>query len=253
MPEGKTDIVITVLAICLFTILLMVAVVMIFRIYMKRKNKLLLEKRMLEVQFEQTLLQSQLEIQEQTFKNISGELHDNINQVLSLVRLNLNTLETDQQEKIDRIDGLLGKAIIDLRNLSHSLDTDHIRHNGWHAPVTKLLRNLESTGNFRVTVKIDAKLPAVESEKGIILFRIIQESVNNIIKHSAATTIEFEARDESGKLYIRLADNGTGFDPGSATGGVGLRNLVNRAKMIDAKLRIVSAPGQGTTIFLSTN
>ena len=250
MPEESSDIVISVLAVCFFTLMLMVVIIMLFRIYMKRKSKLLLEKKMMEVQFEQTLLQSQLEIQEQTFKHISGELHDNVNQVLSLVRINLNTINTEDQPKLERMDDLLGKAITDLRNLSHSLDTDHIRSKGWYEPVLKSLRDLETSGKYKVKTSIPDELPRIESEKGIILFRIVQESINNIIRHSGAIEVEFDVRMIRQDMIIRLADNGKGFNISNAQ-GVGLQNLRNRAKMIDAKLKIESAPGSGTQIILT--
>ena len=254
MPENKgTDIVVSVIAISIFVLLLMIAVVMILRIYIRRKNKMILEKQMMAVQFEQTLLQSQLEIQEQTFKYISGELHDNVNQVLSLVRINLNTLQTSEGEKIERMDELLGKAITDLRQLSHSLDADQIRNVGWTDPVLKIFRSLETSGSYKINVQIAENTPTIESEKGIILFRILQEAINNIIRHSNATQIYFTTRNENNALTIELADNGRGFDMAIAKQGLGLRNLVSRAKMIDANLLVNSTPGSGTSVIISFN
>src|SRR5215510_3769418 len=123
MQKDKLDFVLSILFASIFILLLMVAVFMLFRIYLKRKNKLILEKERMSIQFEQTLLESKLEIQEQIFHDISQELHDNIGQVLSLVSINLNTLNAPHEtDRITRMDELLGKAITDLRNLSHSLD-----------------------------------------------------------------------------------------------------------------------------------
>jgi len=234
-------------------LLLIAALIMIFRIFLNKKNKLLLEKQMLTVQFEQTLLQSQLEIQEQTFKYISGELHDNINQVLSLVRINLNTLQVSDPAKIENMDTLLGKAITDLRQLSHSLDAEHIRNMGWTEPVVRILQNLEATGKYKVSISIDSQTSSIESEKGIILFRIIQETINNILRHSAATAIDFSASNENGNLLIQIKDNGKGFETSQAFDGVGLRNLANRAKMINASLAIKSSPGNGTNVTIAFN
>src|SRR5258706_9026809 len=119
MPKDKIDFDMLIAGASFLILMLMVAVVMLFRIYLKRKNKLLLEKERMSIQFEQTLLQSKLEIQEQTFHDISQELHDNIGQVLSLVSIHLNTLNAGQDgDKITLMDELLGKAITDLRNLS---------------------------------------------------------------------------------------------------------------------------------------
>src|SRR5688572_14715923 len=118
MQKEKLDLIISVIAASLFVLLLVISILFLFRIYLKRKNKLLLEKERMNIEFEQTLLKSKLEIQEHTFNEISREIHDNIGQVLSLVRINLNTLKApDDTEKVNLMDELMGKAIADLRSL----------------------------------------------------------------------------------------------------------------------------------------
>ena len=106
MQKEKLDLIISVIAASLFVLLLVISILFLFRIYLKRKNKLLLEKERMNIEFEQTLLKSKLEIQEHTFNEISREIHDNIGQVLSLVRINLNTIKApDETEKINLMDG----------------------------------------------------------------------------------------------------------------------------------------------------
>jgi signal transduction histidine kinase len=151
------------------------------------------------------------------------------------------------------MDDLLGKAITDLRQLSHSLDSDEIRNKGWTEPVLKTLRSLETSGRYKINTRISSDTPTIESEKGIILFRILQEAINNIIKHSQATEINFETRNENNSLTIELSDNGKGFEFDNVTQGLGLRNLVSRAKMIDANLTLQSKPGSGTSVIIAFN
>jgi len=252
MQQEKIDLVISVVAASLFILLLVISVFFLFRIYLKRKNKLLLEKERMNIEFEQTLLKSQLEIQEHTFNDISREIHDNIGQVLSLVRINLNTLRApDDMEKVELMDELMGKAISDLRSLSHSLDADHIRNNGWPVAVNKLLNDLQKTGKYKTFIHIDEDLPALGSDKPIILFRMIQETINNIIRHAAADTIYLDAKKENDKIIIKIKDNGKGFDAGRNSPGVGLQNLKNRSKMINAGLLIKSEQGKGTQVTIS--
>lgn len=252
MQKEKLDLIISVVAASLFILLLVISVLFLFRIYLKRKNKLLLEKERMNIEFEQTLLKSQLEIQEHTFNEISREIHDNIGQVLSLVRINLNTLKAPEDgEKLELMDDLMGKAISDLRSLSHSLDADHIRNNGLTSAVQKLLNDLQKSGNYKVSVSIEEELPAIGSDKPIILFRMIQEVVNNIIRHAEADTIWLDVKKENNKLEIAIKDNGKGFDAGKNSTGVGLQNLKNRSKMINAGLLISSEPGNGTTVTIS--
>lgn len=206
----------------------------------------------MNIEFEQTLLKSKLEIQELTFNDISREIHDNIGQVLSLVRINLNTLKApDDIDKVNLMDELMGKAITDLRSLSHSLDADHIRNKGWLAAVNKLLADLEKTGKYKIHIQQEEDLPTLGNDKPIILFRMIQEIINNIIRHAAADTIHLDTRKENSNLVIKVRDNGKGFDTDKNSGGVGLQNLKNRARMINADLSINSEFGKGTTVTIS--
>ena len=252
MPKEKLELVLTVVSVSVFVLLLVISGFFLFRIYLKRKNKLLLEQERMNIAFEQTLLKSKLEIQEHTFNDISREIHDNIGQVLSLVRINLNTLDTSvDAEKINLMDDLMGKAIADLRNLSHSLNADHIRNTGWLPPVIKLLGDLQKTGKYTTNIFYEENLPLPGSDKPIILFRMIQEIINNIIKHAAADIIHLDARKENDKLVIKITDNGKGFDVGKNPGGVGLQNLKSRAKMINADLVIKSEQGKGATVTIS--
>ncbi len=202
MQKEKLDLIISVIAASLFVLLLVISILFLFRIYLKRKNKLLLEKERMNIEFEQTLLKSKLEIQEHTFNEISREIHDNIGQVLSLVRINLNTLKApDDTDKINLMDELMGKAITDLRSLSHSLDADHIRNKGWMVAVHKLLNDLQKTGKYKTSYRDRTKnCLLLGNDKPIILFRMIQEVINNIIRHAAADTIHLDAKKENTKL-----------------------------------------------------
>lgn len=206
--------------------------------------------------FERTLLKTQLEIQEQTFSYISQEIHDNIGQVLSLARLNINTISSDSitEEKINQTDELLGKAIKDLRDLSHNLQNNRIHHIGIVESVRQLLASLEKTGRFSTTFHTSDNFHILDANTDIILYRMIQEIVNNIIKHASATRIDIAIdNNTSDQTVIRICDNGVGFDTSvlkQNRPGIGLRNIINRAKMINATVDVNSMPGKGTVITL---
>ena len=252
MQKEKLDLIISILSASLFVLLLAVSIFMFFRIYLKRKNTLLLEKERMRTQFEKTLLQSKLEIQEETFTYISREIHDNIGQALSMVKLNLHTLDLPAgNQKIEMIDEMLEKSIADLRSLSHSLDSDRIRINGWVSEVEKLLLNLQKTGKYKVNFSAEQNLPALGQDKPIILYRIIQEVINNIIKHAGATEINFTAIYKNNNIFIEIKDNGKGFEKSNTAAGSGLNNLRSRSKMIHADIQINSSPGMGTHVILS--
>lgn len=254
MQKESLTLILSILSASVFVLLLVIGAFMLFRIYLKRKNMLLLEKEKMSIRFEQTLLRSKLEIQEETFTYISREIHDNIGQVLSLIRINLNTISLPSEEqKINLMDELIGKAIRDLRNLSHSLDSDMIRNSGWVKAAERLLADLQKTGTCKITFAAEEKLPAIGNEKSIILFRMIQEIINNIIKHARAKEIGFKAFPEERCIQIMIEDNGKGFDRATVAAGAGLQNLETRARMIDANLTIDTIPGSGTCVTISVN
>ena len=252
MQKEKLDLILSIISASVFVLVLIIAGLLLFRIYLKRKNKLLEEKERMSVAFEQTLLQSKLEIQEQTFADISREIHDNIGQVLSLARINLNTINTGGDNvKVNLVDELMEKAITDLRNLSHSLDADLIRKKGWPEVTRKLLRDVERSGKYTVNAYIADGLPALGNDRPIILFRMIQEVINNIIKHAGANKITLEANAGERQILIRIRDNGKGFDTKANGAGAGLQNLENRAKMINASVYISSVLNGGTEVTIS--
>jgi len=254
MQKEKLDLFLFIVSASMFLLLFAVAIILLIRIYKKRKTKLILEKELMSSRFEQTLLNAKLEIQEQTFSYISSEIHDNVLQILGLARLNLNRMEEDGDvQKIVLIDQQMGEAIADLRNLSHSLSTDVIRNTGWIKAAQRLLADLEKTGTCKVTFLAEENLPVLENEKHIILFRMIQEIINNIIKHAKAGHIKFTAGKEPGQIIVAIEDDGKGFEPDKVAKGAGLQNLESRSAAIGAKMDIESATGSGTRVTIAIN
>lgn len=207
--------------------------------------------------YDAALLQSQLEIQEQTYLQLSEEIHDNIGQVLSLVKLNINTLDRDcTPEKISTTNELLAQAIGDLRNLSHLLNTNYIREAGFTASIQQLLLHLEKSGQYQTRLDEKEGRFSVDGQQAIILFRMVQEIVSNTLRHAGANKFCVTLEQFHGSRRIVLSDNGRGFDtsilnqPG---GGLGIRNMKQRAASLGAAIRIESKPNEGTTITISLN
>jgi signal transduction histidine kinase len=211
-----------------------------------------------KVIFKQTLLQTQLEIQEQTLKNISQEIHDNVGQVLSLAKLTLNTMDitkTEQlQGKIDNTLSQVSKAINDLRDLSKSFNTDNISAIGLISAIGNELDMIGKTDSHKTEFKIEGSSRKLESQKELILFRIVQEALHNIIKHAAAKNVKVLAVYSPEELELQIQDDGKGFDltplnEEANTGfGLGIRNMHNRAKLIGADFTMSSSTGTGTIV-----
>ena len=207
----------------------------------------------LKIQFEQTILQSQLEIQEQTFRNISQEIHDNIGQVLSLAKLNLNTIPLHASDKIALTEELLGKAINDLRDLSKSLHPEKINDIGLTNAIKQELALVQKAARIKTELSCPHGDVNLSAETTIIVFRMIQEMLHNIIKHAKATEITVELTKQENKTSILVKDNGIGFNINelkSTETGIGLKSIQQRCKLINASFNIDSSPAYGTTIQL---
>lgn len=212
-----------------------------------RKNRLLFENERIKKEYEETLLNSRLEIQEYTFNYVSREIHDNIGQMLSLARLQLNGIESP--DDIENTDELLGKAIADLRLLSHTLNTNHIKEKGLIPSVEELLNQFERSGKFKTHITLPEQSFHLSDDNELIVFRVIQELLNNISKHAQASEISIVLNKKPGEQDIIIIDNGKGFDTQKVTsGGIGLKNISDRVAIMGGSLTINSEIGKGTSV-----
>lgn len=241
-----------------FLLIVAVGIILLVLVYQKKQLLYLQEKDQLKADFEKQILESKLEIQEQTFRNISQEIHDNIGQMLSLAKLTINTMEGQEPEilrgKIDSSKKLIGKAIEDLRNLSRNLNTEFITDLGLLIPIENELKLLGNASQVQIELLIEGNVYRLQHQQELIVFRIFQEGLQNIIKHSRATKIIVTLSYNPCNFVLKIADNGQGFDASlfssnnTSAGGIGLRNMRHRAKLISADLAIDSQPQEGTVV-----
>jgi two-component system, NarL family, sensor kinase len=230
-------------------------VILLAYLFTTKKNKLLQEKQLMKTQFEQELLQTQLEIQSQTLQTISQEIHDNVGQVLSLAKLNLGTFEDTEsvfnQPKINDTKQLVSKAINDLRDLSRSLYGNKIAELGLAEAINNELKILQNSGQFKTTFKIVGEPFKLEPQKEMVVYRMLQESLNNAIKHSKAQNIHVVLKYDAGLFCLTITDDGIGFDTGdlpSSNMGMGLKSMQNRAALIGGLFSVISNNKKGTKI-----
>ncbi len=254
MLQAMANYTFTFLIVGIVVILFFVIFFYLFIIQLHRR-RIIHQKEVIELkgQYEQTILQSQLEIQEQTFRNISQEIHDNIGQVLSLAKLNLNTITPHggNAETIMLTEELLGKAISDLRDLSRSLNTEKITDIGICEAIKHELNIIGKVARIKTTFFCDDEEILLSNEQTIIAFRMMQEILNNILKHAKATEITVDMATGDETITINIADNGIGFDSDklkSSETGIGLKSIQQRCKLINAACTINTAPGKGTGI-----
>jgi two-component system NarL family sensor kinase len=235
-----------------------ILLVIILLFYKKEKEKHKYEIELLRIENQKFFLNTQLEIQEQTFRQISREIHDHIGQRLTLARLYINGLSgsipVKEFEAISESSTLIEEAIGDLKNLSRSLTANVIRDEGLlHAMQMETKRVSKITG-LKIHLETNDELPFLSIENELIIFRIIQESLQNIIRHAEATSVHLLFIYKSGELLLNIRDDGKGFDPlalhteGKSKKSSGLENLKKRADLLQGDFDIHSVSGKGTLL-----
>lgn len=240
-------------------LLLSVLIVTFLFLFQKRQTQNRQEKANLHAQYQQEILQSQLEIQNQTLQHISGELHDNIGQLLSVARLHLNMLEEEETAtpaQIREVNNVIDKTIQELRGLSKSLDGDFVKDFGLMESLSHELLRIRATGKYQTEIVIEGDPYRPEGQKEIVLFRVVQEILNNALKHAAAKHITVTLRYDPTQFILTVQDDGKGFDLDTvmsrdmSQSGAGLRNIKRRTELVGGSCKMESTPGHGTKVTL---
>lgn len=243
----------------LFLLVLLVGFIIIMLILnQKSRQAQVQELRLMEERYEQELLRSQLEIQENVFGHLSQEIHDNIGQSLTFVALSLLTVPVDNNseahEYIEESRKALQKAITELRDLSRSLHTDRVTEIGLANSIDFELERLKRTNLYETSFNFADVRNLLDHQTEIILFRIVQEMLNNIVKHAKASKVEVRLSHKTDIIILEIKDNGVGFDPEALFAkqerlkGLGLMNIRKRASLIGGTFHINSVKNSGTAI-----
>ncbi|MEO8402997.1 MAG: sensor histidine kinase [Chitinophagaceae bacterium] len=225
-------------------------------VYLQKERSHRHKLRVLTAAHEKTLLESRMEIQENTRQHISREIHDNIGLSLSLTKLYLNSISWNElneaKSQVHDAINTLTRSIADLRSVAWTLNADVITSQGLLAAVTEELNRIERLGIFTIEHLVIGESFHFPSQQDLIIFRVIQESLNNIIRHSCASRVILKMEYTTDSLVIRIKDDGVGFkaNDNSKRTSAGLANMRERMKLIGAEIKITSAPGYGTTIQL---
>ena len=221
-------------------------------IYIRRRKQYREERKQLESYYKQTLLKSKIEIQEQTFQYLAREIHDNIGQIASLIKIHLNTIkssETKSQQRIVEARQLIRQLIGDLKQLSLNLDGDRVSKLGILESLQNEVDRINRLEQMHATLRHEGGVPALDPHTEVILHRMSQEILNNALKHSSAQHLTINLFIKEEILILEFVDDGKGFELQEAIrkGGAGLINLQERAKLIHGKISIESNP-KGTRL-----
>jgi two-component system sensor histidine kinase UhpB len=196
-------------------------------------------------------MQQVIQTQEMEREIIGGELHDNVCQILSVTKHYLEIIERNQEISktyLPQAKQLIQDSIQEIRNLSHSFNPPTLNSKTIINALKDLLDNFNATGKVTIQFEYNNAFTNLDMQQKRALFRIVQEQLNNVLKHAAATKVSVVLNLEQNDIHLTISDNGKGFDPLHQRAGLGLNNMEARVKAFAGKITVRSSPGNGCTV-----
>ncbi|MFC4268235.1 sensor histidine kinase [Polaribacter marinivivus] len=226
-------------------LIIVIALIILFTTFQKKKNFLVEKQKEEQERFEKEIAETQIEIREATLRNISWELHDNIGQLLTLAKIQL---QNSTPENIKEVSETITKGLTEVRSLSKLINPEAIKNINLREALQLEVDRFNRLNFIETTYKVEGDEVEIDKKASIVLFRILQEFFSNTIKHSKATNLEVTLNYKKDKLILFAKDNGVGFLINEKKEGIGLSNIKNRIKLIGAEVNFVTAENKGTSI-----
>ncbi|MCZ8091469.1 MAG: sensor histidine kinase [Flavobacterium sp.] len=242
--------------------LTIIAILLGFLLFSKQKQKTLQLQKENELKDALLKIETQNKLQEQRLR-ISRDLHDNIGSQLTFIISTIDNLkyglkDNDQKiiNKLHSLSGFTKETIAELRDTIWAMNKDKISFEDLKIRISNFIENAQIASNgidFEFNCQDNFAPISLSSVEGINSYRIIQESINNALKHAKATKVSVEVLCENQFIEIIIKDNGIGFDEENTVLGNGLSNLKKRAKELNGEILVTSQLKKGTTIVLKFN
>jgi signal transduction histidine kinase len=247
MSEQESQVLFILFGGIFFAFLMSAFVVAMVVLHRQRQTQNRQKLAQIKAEHEKTLLNIENEIQQETLTQVGRELHDNIGQLLSLAKLNLNSSKPEKQaEGKDYIN----QIIKEVRALSKTLNLDWVESITMDEFISQQLEKIQSTGFCKTSLDSDHSFNQLPKDKKLIFIRVIQECLNNAIKHAEPNAISIRIYQDGSQRTIEITDDGKGFDSSIKSNGSGLLNLSKRMETVGGKFNLTSAVGKGTQITL---
>ncbi|HRH61094.1 MAG TPA: sensor histidine kinase, partial [Chitinophagaceae bacterium] len=221
-----------------------------------RKKNQMLKLQAMEMEQKKKTTQAVMQAEEEERKRIAGDLHDSVAQKMVVAKLNLEALSNgmnnmnEQQQKIySNITALLDESTTEVRQLSHSMMPQAFARSGIAQAVKEFLDKIEQSG-FKINFSAEGDFSIIKENTALMMYRIIQECVQNVLKHAKATRLYVSMIATSDETDITIEDNGAGFDTTliNVNETAGLKSIQSRIEYLGGKLDISSTPGKGTAV-----
>jgi PAS domain S-box-containing protein len=202
----------------------------------------------------QQLAKRLMEAQEEERRRISRELHDDIGQRVALLGIELDLVrqllqeQEPLRERVERAQLATGELGTDLHQLSHALHSSKLKYLGLPAALRELCTRMAEKHSLAIQLQCNEQKLSLPEEEALALFRVAQEALNNVVRHSRATSVRVTLSHTPNELRLLVCDDGCGFDPASKTSGIGLIGMRERMRAILGDFQTISAAGAGTEI-----
>ena len=220
----------------------------------------LTEKKKLEQQLMQeqehkhkAVSQAGIAAQEAERSSISRELHDNVNQLLMSSKLFMNSAKTDPDKTNEHIEKAIEyqmMAVEEIRKISKALNTSLVKMIGLSRSIDDVIINMKAFQRIETRFNYDQTLDkTLSDDQKLMIFRILQEQTNNIIKYADAKNVTISLKEgNNNSVYLSITDDGKGFDTSVQSKGIGFINIFSRVDAFGGEVKLISAPGKGCTI-----
>ncbi len=236
-----------------FTVTLIAFLLFSVWLYLNRrkiKNKIALQQAIMKQQDLAT--KAVLDAEERERRRIATDLHDGVGQLLSAALMNLNGyIKTNPTElgktNLEKSLALVNESYDEMRTISHQMMPNALLKAGLAAAVREFLSKIDES-QLKITLDINGFKNKLDDKLETILYRVTQESVNNVIKHSKATKLSIQLQKDNDGISLAIEDNGVGFNQKVVKDGIGLSNIKSRVAFINGTVEYDSSPGKGTLV-----
>ncbi len=255
MQSESTEITIAIIAASVLFLVFAGFIISFLFFYNQKKRVHYQELKDQQKRIENEAFRSEMEIRENTLRHVAEEIHDNVGQIMLLAKLNLNKyLIANPGSDVEETRDIIGEAIHELRGLTKMLNATQVTSMSLFNVIERELLRLKKTGLVETSFTVEGEDSEIDSSKKLIIFRMVQEILQNVMKHSKSTKVSIHLIYDDKFLYLSIEDNGIGFNRedlmngNNKEKGSGLSNLQNRANVIKAEVSIDSKPQNGTKV-----
>ncbi len=247
----------------LVSVILLILVLLLFNLLLTGRNRRLrhkAEKLAFQAELEKELTRVKLEVAESTLTDVARDLHDDVGQLLSFSIIQMNAAKNrsavEQSDMYEEVRTTIQNALNSIRGISKVLSHDYISSFGLQEALQRLFENATRQTGIVAELNYPGRILFNTANNEILSFRIIQECMNNSLKHANAGTIRLSVVEQNGEVSLTFDDDGKGLTPGQLNSeelknSLGFTNMRKRAEMMSGQLQVLPAPNRGTRIILS--